>query len=355
MTRPQRAGIAAAVVTIGIVVAAVAMRGMGPGVGAGDRAVLGSDRIGEEVVLGTTVASTERADEALGAPSEVRALEPLPALVDRMPEPGTAARPALFVRLSVPRARGEVVDAYAAMWERYGGSGGYDVVVRAPGWPHVLDREGPAEIEELACTSQLRELVSLGYEPDDVARDLDAGCRDLARRLGAPVSGTIDWEALLPRLRRMVDRDDELGGDVTLRIVREGGLPVGALHRVARGLGFTRADFGAYAWWNEQPVGHDQLIHLYAEREDPLQIGFGGLEEGDRIDAAALVVRLDEVPLPRVVADRAAHAAETIAHALDARIDLEGEPYDRARWDAHVAETIAALEREGLLAPVAAE
>jgi hypothetical protein len=311
-----------------------------------------------DVAFSNTGAATADADRVMGytGAGSVRPLAPLPELEGEDTEAGTgdrsdigsAMRPAVYVRFAA-RPIAEVVDAYAAMWKVHAGE--YEVAARtSSGWTPVLEVQASSRVTELACSVDILVDVQIGVDTVRAVEKLQAGCPDLARRLGATIEGTLDVASIERANAELHAARENARPEIELILASSGRRFTGRdVHRVARGLGFVRSDLGSYAWLNPSGIGYDLLLVM--------RPGDAGFElDFSRPDATyeSLTIGFDadQVPVPALVAQRLWTAADAVCRELGCGItDVDRKEIRQAALDARVQATIGKLAPFGMLVP----
>ncbi len=294
--------------------------------------------------VSTTGAQTESADERWGGPADgVRPLPPIPLLVSRPAEVGSRTHPAQYLTFERPITGVRLAAAYHDMYERYDGLSGWLPLAETPdGWHDFVSPTGVEQTRRVACATDL--LLSATIDDVMSVENLTTGCAFLQRALGGTLGPALDaatvqrdFEALVTAVRER--------GRLELRFRGPNGFDRRSVHRVARALGFVRSDFGTYAVYNEQRIGHDRLILL--------DIGVHADAPDARTNDMVLTVNLPLVPAPIHVAARMWWAAEAFAEELGVapiwyEVGVyEGEPVTEAAFRAELRERMNALTAAG--------
>lgn len=292
----------------------------------------------------TTGGDTESADERWGGPAEgVSPLPPLPLLARRPSTIGGRTHPAQYLTFDQPISGVRLAAAYHEMYERYDGMSGWlPLAETANGWKDFVTPDGVDQTRRVACATDL--LLSATIDDVISVENLTTGCAFLQRALGGTLGPALDASAVERDFEALVTAARERGR-LELRFRAPNGFDRRAVHRVARALGFVRSDFGTYAVYNEQPVGHDRLVLL--------DIGTHAESPNPRTNDIVLTVNLPLVPAPIHVAARMWWAAEAFQRELGVapiwyEVGVyEGEPVTERIFRAELRRRMNALTAAG--------
>lgn len=309
-----------------------------------------------ELVVSSSASDTERADARFGVPSGDGAheLAPLPPLRwGEASDPGSPLHPAVFLELPASARGAQLAAAYRRVYEELDGMNGWMPLAETPaGWRDFVTGRDVVEARRIACGIDLLEAVRLEADVDVGVRELAAGCRRLHELLGGELGPPLDERAVRDAGARMA-RALETHGVLRLRFRAPDGFAMRDVHGTARALGFQRSDFGTYAWYNAQDVGHDRLLVI-----DP------GVhpDHADGADArtpdVVLTIELSSVPVPEIVGERMWQTARALERALGVapRWAVLGEPDgdvpDEASFRARIERSITALRAAGFFRDV---
>ncbi len=305
------------------------------------------------IVVGSSGETTRRADERFGRPGATStALQPLPPLTHvSMNAPGSELHPAIMLKLPDDVSPAVLEAAYAHAYQRLGNMDGwFPLADTADGWRDFVIADHARPSRRIACAIDLLDAASQDLDVASGLRALHRGCDLLRDVLGGHVRAALDDAAVL-RAANRIRRAAMQHGALALQFTAPDGLPFVRVHTTARSLGFTRSDFGGYAWYNDQQVGHDQLLLL-----DP-GVHPDQVESVDaRTPSITLRVNLMSVPLPDVVGERMWRAAVALERELgtaprwfdvhDARVS-DRTPVTAERFRARLDQAVAALRAVG--------